>query len=48
MFFSEPLHFNSVALIFCVIPPKLTVMYFTDESYKTTRLTKRNMYTQVC
>jgi len=29
---------------FCVIPPKLTVMYFTDEPYKTIYLTKKNMY----
>lgn len=46
-FFSELLHFNSVALIFCAIPPKLTVMYFTNESYKTICLTKRNRHTQV-
>lgn len=34
------LYISSVALIFYVIPPKLTVMYSTDESYKTICLTK--------
>lgn len=41
VFSSALLHFNSAALIFCVMPPKLTVMYFTDESHKTICLTKK-------
>lgn len=41
------LYISSVALIFYVIPPKLTVMYSTDESYKTICLTKYiYIYTQ--